>query len=581
MNSSPGLTQAITSQQARDRDRYMAQRKREHQEHDHPIASTSPDFLRIIPHNTKARLAFSELIDKNNARQIDQHHAQYLVDRGRGPLETKHALKYKLGDETEDEHWSEASENKEVNHGYFRVNFDCPSLTDPLRWAVGKGSGQKAGVGNRNVDILLAVPRSRHAQGILAAHVFLKMHPESGVWMIFAAIGSSEEDVSTSSQIVTVSIDDEKVLEKEFRCLTKLQTLLKVQNMEFTVQFALKTFIDTQNYRELREKTLQRQNVSLPRSTISGIPLESDIRVGELAIISIGLGYGTFGSVYEGFDPISGDLRAIKVIEIKRKEAGECLEPELTISQTFGNTTGLVRQYGWHNSNGGTTLQVVSYPVKIYIVMDLGIAFHQHDWTSYGSRKPSLELRLCQELLTGLATMHSEGYMHRDITRQNILFFEARPQRSQLERAALCDFGKVHFGKSDTNTRLAAWDFLPPEIVEGKSRPYDHSIDVWMLALALVLCWYPQAENGIPRHRNRQITGEGIETMRTRLWQEPKSNLPLLLGRMLSEEPRARPTASQALAHLCFRDVPAERAEADEISDVKRTKMTREEEERL
>lgn len=586
MGSSQGPTEAITSQQARERERHRVQRQLGHGEQEHPTVptsndgSTSPDFLRIVPCNTRAKLAFSELIEKKKSHELHEHHAQHLVDCGRGPLEKTYALHYKSSDETEDEDWSEGSENREVNLGYFRVNFDCPSLTKTAKWVLGKGSGQKYGTANRNVDILLAVPRSQYTSGILASHAFLKMHPESGVWMIFAAIGTtqkSEDYGSSSSPKATVRLDEEKVLSEGFRCLSKLQTPLEIQGLQFTVQFALDTLEAAQSYQKLRDKFLQDQDIQPPRCQISGIPLGSDIRVGNLAILSLGLGYGTFGSVYEGFSPINGDLRAVKVIEVRKKEDGESLRPELTIGQKFGDSIGLIRQYGWHNSNGDTTLEVAIFPIKIYLVMDLGLAFHEHDWNRYGSKRSRLELRLCQQLLQGLATMHSAGYMHRDITRQNILFIEAQPQRSQLERAALCDFGKVYLGKSDTDTRLAAWASLPPEIVEGKHYGYNHKIDIWMLALALVLCWYPHAVKNVPRRRNRQITSEGIETIRARLHKESNSGLPHLLRLMLAVEDIYRPPASTALTHPCFRNIPAEPAE-DESGDVKRKKIASEEE---
>ena len=46
----------------------------------------------------------------------------------------------------------------------------------------------------------------------------------------------------------------------------------------------------------------------VPDAGISGIPFETDIRARNLAVFSLGLGSGTFGSVYEAFDPESGEL---------------------------------------------------------------------------------------------------------------------------------------------------------------------------------------------------------------------------------------------------------------------------------
>ena len=72
--------------------------------------------------------------------------------------------------------------------------------------------------------------------------------------------------------------------------------------------------------------------------------------------------------------------------------------------------------------------------------------------------------------------------MHWDITQQNILYFQGNPPE-----AALCDFGKLYSSTTDTYTTLAAWRYLPPEIVEGRS--LQPRIAIWMLALALIVVW--------------------------------------------------------------------------------------------
>ncbi len=582
MSPPSGPTQAFTSQQARDMERYAAQRRKEIPKQAQPIVAppndddVSPDFLRIVPCNTQARLAFSELIERKNSGKLDNHHVQYLVELGRGPLEKRQALQYRSSDDTEDGGVSDQSESQEVNNGYFRVNFDCHPITKNAKWVLGKGSKSLGNV-SRNVDILLAAPGSKQAHNLLASHAFLHMHPESGVWMMCAATGSTvvqavEEDGMSSSPKATVWIDEEKVLEKDFRCLTNLQTIFQIQDMQYRVQFVLENLADVQNFRKLRDKILQKRNIQPPSCQISGIPLRSDIRVENLAIFSLGLGSGTFGSVYEGFSPISGDLRAVKVWDIRKKEVGESIRVELTMSKLFGDTTGLVRQYGWENSNGDPYLDVPIYPIKIYLILERGLAFHQYDWSVYGSDKNPLKVRLCHHLLTGLATMHAKGYMHRDITPQNILFFEAQPQRSQPERAALCDFGKAHQGTSSTNTRLAAWTNLPPEIVQGKAQPYGHEIDVWMLALALVLCWYPEKLADVERREpSGQITSKGLRLIQQRL-EEESNDLPRLLSAMLRELVKFRPSASQALAGPCFQALTAKPGGDGKSGDAKRAR---------
>ncbi len=556
-------TQAFTSQQAREIRENAAQRHKAQLQVESLTTATSPDFLRFIPCNAEAKLAFSEIIDRKKANMLGEHHAQYLVDNGRGPLRKNIIQQARSEGETTDEEYSEELEAPDINLGYFRVNFDCPSLTRGTKWVIGRGSEKKKAVNkvNRNVDILLAVPGSKYSKGLLAAHAYLRMHPESGIWMICAAPESRDRSGDPSSG-ATVKLEDNLIFDKEFRCLDKPEARLVILNMEFSVQFALNTFEATQKYRESRNTALRAQDIAVPDTYISGIPLKYDIRAADLAVFSTGLASGTHATVYEAFDPQSGELRVVKVIEVKREAAARLLQPEVQMATQFGNARGLIRQYGWCNSNGDRILNVELFPMKLYLVQEKGKGFHKHDWRKVIGHE---ELKLCQDLLHGLVAIHAEGWMHRDISQQNILYFEGNPAR-----ATLCDFGKLHPDKTDTYTALAAWDYLPPEIVQGRSNRYNQSIDIWMLALALVLVWYPDALQGVPRLNNRQIRVAGLKLVRDRLHRVKDSGLAGLLNEMLAENAESRPTASQALGYLCFRNLNEQAAKMAKLAEGER-----------
>lgn len=556
-------TQKFTSQEHREREEILAERRLE-QSQTKPLATNnSPDFLKFVPCNERAKRAFSELIDRKKEKKLGEHHAQYLVENGRGPLSKIIVSQARSEGETTDEDFPDEPEPQEINLGCFRVNFDCPSIRRGTDWVIGRGSERKT-TGNkadRNVDIMLAVPGSRFTQNLLAAHAYLRMHPDSGVWMIYAAPESSNRSRSSSPR-ATVMLDDKEIFDKEFRCLAKPEARLTILDMEYSVQFPLETYEATKAYRKTRDTTLRALDIAVPDTNISGIPLNSDIRAGYLAVFSTGLGSGGFATVYEAFDPQSGDLRAVKVIEVKGESAARSIETEIQMAINFGNARGLVRQYGWRNSNGDATLDFSIFPLKVYLVQEKGQGFHKHDWQKASEIK---KLKLCEDLLHGLVAIHAAGWMHRDISRQNILYFKGEPPR-----AALCDFGKLYPGKTDTNTVLAAWVYLPPEIVEGGFYYYNQSIDVWMLALALVGVWYPEALHGVERRHNGQIRPAGIMRIRIRLQRVKDSGLAGLLNEMLAEKVGDRPTARQALDYPCFRNLEVQAAKIAKLANEKR-----------
>ena len=73
-----------------------------------------------------------------------------------------------------------------INSGYFKVSFDYENVTNSSKWVIGRGSASKD-QDKWNVDILLATPGLKYTRGLSAAYIYLRMHPNSGVWMIKAA----------------------------------------------------------------------------------------------------------------------------------------------------------------------------------------------------------------------------------------------------------------------------------------------------------------------------------------------------------------------------------------------------------
>lgn len=530
----------------------------------------SPDFLRIVTRNPRAMLAFSELVEKQELGTLDPHHAQYLVTSGRGPLEKIVSLAPESSDESVDYGSNNATGIQQINLGWFRINFGCLTITAGAKWAIGKGSNNKERNPTRLIDILLAAPDSTYKQSLLRTHAFLRLHTGSGIWMIYAAMGSNvmtREDIEgpPPNPKATVFLDDKEILATEFRCLTEPHSSLVINGMEYSVQFTPETPADLERYCQSRNKALAIERLPKPRTQISGIPSKSDIKVKEWAIISEGLGSGTFATVWEGFDPATGDLRAVKKFEVKKPADVEALKRELLVADTLGNTTGLVRQYGWCTARGEETLKTQKFPFEVYLVLEKGVSFHDYRWGEPNSRGSDGKLRLFRQLLQGLATLHGQGWIHRDITPKNILLLEDELNDPDLERAALCDFGKVSLRKTGTDTAIAAWYFLPPEVVDFHSNVYDQSIDVWMLACTLVHVWYRQALNKAPRGPKRQLTLQGVEMLRAEMSKE-KSSLAQILHGMLNPKPERRPTAKQAVADPAFRNLdvkPAKVAKPD------------------
>lgn len=92
-------------------------------------------------------------------------------------------------------------------------------------------------------------------------------------------------------------------------------------------------------------------------------------------------------------------------------------------------------------------------------------------------------LSLFEDLLEGMAFIHSEGCMHRDLKPDNILA-SASPIR-----AVIIDFGCATWDKTSTDHMKGTIRYLAPEIIALKDNTapknsfYDMSADVWSMGL--------------------------------------------------------------------------------------------------
>ena len=390
---------------------------------------------------------------------------------------------------------------------------------------MGRGSRKRFGP-TRNVDIILVAPDIAGTCSPAAAHVLLGVHPESGAWRLMAG--------------ADCKVEDEDFLSGREICLRLPRTRIEILGMQYSIRFEVNTPDKESEYLRQRNTMLLKEGYPLPHTSISGIPVSGDM-IFESIAFRHGLGSGAFGSVYEGFDPSSGDLRVAKRIILKSAREVQQVELEIKALERFSGQIGIVELLEWRTSLNSKDLLVNHYPLDIYLVHNKGVAFNNFDWNTVSW---DIKQSLCYQLLTGLTIIHTAGCMHRDITPMNILVFphEEPPQ------AALCDFGKFCDTPTEVETRLAAWQFLPPELQDGKKNPYDQKLDIWMLGYALVYSWWPQAKSLHPRKV------KDYEDMQSILIKDRTSNgLGVLIAAMMTADPRRRPSAVDALRDKTLR----------------------------
>ena len=547
-------------------------------------------ILTIEPMDEPAKIAFDILVNRMKHNEVDPHHFRHIVVSGKKDILAAGGYVSSETDRSDD---LEGDGNGSTRYfGFYRIGFDTPPLSRGPRWTIGRGTTnpQKSHAqsvlrpevtSDRGIDILLAFPHAPSAIKLHRMHAIIRLHPSSGAWMLAAgtscrdrkdmAVGQRPSMETCSHEVIR--LDNEPLRHFEERCLSNAKSTLSVGGMTFSVQFCVNNTVQEGSYMRLRNEFLTATSTPIPCiSKISGIPFKSDFR-NHLAVWREPINNGRFGMVFQGFDPRKGDLRAIKKWQFMRNTNTSDVMKEINVSMQLAsacNTEGIVRTFGWCNSQGESTCS--SPPCELFMVMECGRSFFGHSWEENAAAAEWEERKvLAKQLLTGVQTIHAQGWIHGDITTMNILYWPSTP--SSPSRAKLCDFGKMMLKTTETETRLAAWQFLAPEILMpglGRHR-YDQKIDVWGLGLALVYTWFPQVIEGEGSMRDIGTWHSAMMNLGQRT--ADTQGLSALVTRTLSRYPANRPTATEALAHECLDRVRQVSSE-EQTAELTGTKFT-------
>ncbi|NXG77545.1 AURKA kinase, partial [Baryphthengus martii] len=186
--------------------------------------------------------------------------------------------------------------------------------------------------------------------------------------------------------------------------------------------------------------------------------------------ISRPLGKGKFGNVYLAREKQSKFILALKVLfKTQLEEAGveHQLRREVEI-QSHLRHPNILRLYGYFHD-----------VTRVYLILEYaprGEVYRElQKLTKFDEQRTATYIT---ELADALSYCHSKSVIHRDIKPENLLL----GSNGELK---IADFGwSVHAPSSRRTTLCGTLDYLPPEMIEG--RTHDEKVDIWSLG---VLCY--------------------------------------------------------------------------------------------
>uniref|UniRef100_A0A4W6FVA4 non-specific serine/threonine protein kinase n=1 Tax=Lates calcarifer TaxID=8187 RepID=A0A4W6FVA4_LATCA len=316
---------------------------------------------------------------------------------------------------------------------------------------------------------------------------------------------------------------------------------------------------------------MSRENTTRSLDSIDLAALRDPAGIFELVEV---VGNGTYGQVYKGRHVKTGQLAAIKVMEVTEEEEEE-IKLEINMLKSYSHHRNIATYYGAFIKKGPAGQDHQLWLVMEYCgagsVTDLvkktkGNCLKE-DWIAY----------ICREVLRGLSHLHSHHVIHRDIKGQNVLLTENAEVK-------LVDFGvSAQLDKTigRRNTFIGTPYWMAPEVIACDENPdatYDYRSDLWSLGITAL----EMAEGAPPlcdMHPMRAlflIPRNPPPKLKSKKWSKRFLSF---VDNCLVKNHLHRPTTDALLRHAFIRDLANERQVRIMLKDhLDRTRKKREKE---
>ena len=195
------------------------------------------------------------------------------------------------------------------------------------------------------------------------------------------------------------------------------------------------------------------------------------------------IGKGSYGRVYLGMNLTTGDLLAVKQVEVKHKLGGQDKDKMKEMVAALDQEIDTMQHLEHPNIVQYLGCERKEYSISIFLEYipggSIGSCLRKH-----GKFDESLVSSMTRQTLSGLAYLHTEGVLHRDLKADNIL----------LDTDGTCkisDFGISKktdniYGNDVTNSMQGSVFWMAPEVIRSQGQGYSAKVDIWSLGCVVL-----------------------------------------------------------------------------------------------
>ncbi len=195
------------------------------------------------------------------------------------------------------------------------------------------------------------------------------------------------------------------------------------------------------------------------------------------------IGKGSYGRVYLGINLTTGDFLAVKQVEVNQKAAGQDKDKMKEMVSALDQEIDTMQHLEHPNIVQYLGCERKEYSISIFLEYisggSVGSCLRKH-----GKFEENVVSSLTRQTLAGLAYLHHEGVLHRDLKADNIL----------LDVDGTCkisDFGISKktdniYGNDATNSMQGSVFWMAPEVIRSHGQGYSAKVDIWSLGCVVL-----------------------------------------------------------------------------------------------